>query len=76
MATVTNAEVSVTLPCPSLHVKTPRPILLGQSKVDDVDLVGLLSQSNQKIIRLDVPVDEILGVHVLDPGMFKTLKTF
>lgn len=43
------------------------PILLGQSKVDDVYLVGLLSQSDQKIIRLDVPVDEVLGVHIFHP---------
>lgn len=31
---------------PSLARRHQAPILLGQSEVDDVDLVGLLSQSN------------------------------
>ena len=42
------------------------PVLLGQAKIDDVDLVGPLAQAHEEVVGLDVAVDEALGVHVLD----------
>ena len=42
------------------------PILLGQSKVDDVDQVALLAQTHQEVVWLHISVDEVLGVDVLD----------
>ena len=42
-------------------------VLLGQAKVDDVDVVlGLLVTAHQEIVRLDVTVDDPLFVHFLN----------
>lgn len=43
-------------------------ILLGQPKVDDVDLISTLSDAHQEIVRLDVTMNERLGMDVLDAG--------
>jgi hypothetical protein len=43
-------------------------ILLRQTEIDDVDLVATLSDPHEEVIRLDIPVDEGLGVDVLDAG--------
>mmetsp|Transcript_25048 Transcript_25048/g.57679 ORF Transcript_25048/g.57679 Transcript_25048/m.57679 type:complete len:367 (+) Transcript_25048:66-1166(+) len=40
-------------------------VLLGETEVDDVDLICLLAKSHEKIIWLDISVDETLGVDVL-----------
>jgi len=41
-------------------------VLLGETKVDDIDLVSPLADSHQEVVRLDVAVDEIAGMDVLD----------
>ena len=41
-------------------------IFLGETEVDDIDLVTTLADAHQEVVRLDVPVDEGLGVDVLD----------
>ena len=42
-------------------------VLLGQAKVDDVDVVlGLLVTAHQEIVRLDVTMDDPLFVHFLN----------
>jgi hypothetical protein len=43
-------------------------VLLGQTKVDNVDLVSTLADTHEEVIGLDVTVDEGLGVDVLDAG--------
>jgi len=43
-------------------------VLLGQTKVDNVDLVSTLADSHEEVVGLDVTVDEGLGVNVLDAG--------
>ena len=43
-------------------------VLLGQTKVDDVDLVSALANAHEEVVRLDITVDEGLGVDVLDAG--------
>ena len=41
-------------------------VLLGQTKVDHVDLVSTLADTHQKVVGLNITVDERLGVDVLD----------
>lgn len=40
-------------------------VFFGQAKVDDVDQVALFAQPHQKVVRLHISVDEVLGVNVL-----------
>ena len=49
------------LPCPVV------PVLLGQTKVDHEQLVAVAPNPHQKVVWFDVPMDEILVVHILDP---------
>jgi len=42
------------------------PVLLGETKVDHVDLVTPLADAHEEVVGLDVTVDEALGVNVLD----------
>jgi hypothetical protein len=42
-------------------------VLLGQAKVDDVDLVAALGDAHEEVVGLDVTVQEVFGVHILDP---------
>ena len=44
------------------------PVLLGQTEVDNVDLVAPLANAHEEVVRLDITVDEALGVDVLDAG--------
>lgn len=41
-------------------------VLLGQTKVDNVDQVALFAQAHEKVVWLHVSVDEVLGVDVFD----------
>jgi len=40
-------------------------VLLGEPEVDGMDLVRLFAQPDQKVVRLDIAMDEVLGVHIL-----------
>jgi hypothetical protein len=51
-----------------VEVRLRITVLLGQTKVDDIDLVAALADAHEEIVRLDVTVDERLGVYVLDAG--------
>jgi hypothetical protein len=42
------------------------PVLLGETKVNHVDLVAPLADAHEEVVGLDVTVDEALGVDVLD----------
>jgi len=44
-------------------------VLFGETKVDDVDdmLLPVGVPSNQEVLGLDVPVDEVLGVDIFYP---------
>ncbi len=55
------------LPVWDVDVRLGVAVLLRQAKVDDVDLVGPLAQPHEEVVWLDIPVDEALRVHVLDP---------
>lgn len=41
-------------------------VFLGQAEVNDVDQVAFLPQAHEEVIRFHIPVDEVLGVDVLD----------
>merc|ERR1719282_654603 len=43
------------------------PIFFGKPEVDDIHKVSLFAQTHEEIVRLDIPVDEVLAVDVLDP---------
>lgn len=41
-------------------------VLLGKTKIDDVDLVTALADAHQEVVGLDITMDERFGVDVLD----------
>lgn len=43
-------------------------VLLGQTEINHVDLVTTLSNTHEEVVRLDIAVDEGLGVDVFDAG--------
>jgi hypothetical protein len=51
-----------------VEVRLGVTILLGQAKVNDVDLVATLANAHEEVVWLDVAVDEGLCVDVLDAG--------
>mgnify|MGYP006976755015 CR=1 FL=1 len=56
------------LPVRDMEVRLGIAVLLGETEVDDVDLVATLANAHQEVVGLDVAVDEGLGVDVLDTG--------
>jgi len=55
--TVRNVEVSLWV-----------TVLLGQTEIDDIDLVTTFANAHQEVVRLDITVDEGLGMNVLNAG--------
>lgn len=47
-------------------------VLLGQPKVNDVNKVALLPQTHKEVVRLDVSVNEVLGVYVFNTADLRT----
>ena len=41
-------------------------VFLGQTEIDDVDLVATFANAHEEVVRFDIAVDEGLGVDVLD----------
>lgn len=41
-------------------------ILFGKTKVDDIDLIATLADAHEKVVRLDIAMNEALSVNVLD----------
>lgn len=54
------------LPVGDVLVCSGIPVLLGQAEVNDVDQVALFAQTHQKVVRLHVSMDEVLGVDVFN----------
>ena len=52
----------------NVEVRLRVAVLLGQAKVNYVDLVASLANAHEEIVGLDVAVDEGLGMDVLDAG--------
>ena len=51
-----------------MEVRLRIPVLLRQTKVNNIDLVPSLANAHQEVVWLDVTVDEALRVDVLDAG--------
>lgn len=43
-------------------------ILLRQAKINYIDLISTLANAHEEIVRLDVTVDERLGMDIFDAG--------
>lgn len=54
------------LPVRDVEVRLGVAVLLGQTEVDDVDLVSTLANAHEEVVGLDITVNEGLGVDVLD----------
>jgi hypothetical protein len=52
----------------NVEVRLGITVLLGQTEIDHVDLVAALADAHEEIVRLDITVDEGLGVDVLNAG--------
>jgi len=51
-----------------MKVRPGIAILFGEPKVDYIELVGLLTESDEEVLRLDIKVDEVLAVNVFEQG--------
>lgn len=49
-----------------VEVRLGVTVLLGKTKVDNIDLVATLADTHEEVVGLDVTVDEGFGVDVLD----------
>lgn len=54
------------LPVRDVLVCASIAVLFGQAKVNDVHQVPLLAKPHEEVVRLHIPMDEILGVNVLN----------
>jgi hypothetical protein len=43
-------------------------VLLGETEIDNVDLIATLANAHEEVVGLDITVDERLGMNVLDAG--------
>ena len=43
-------------------------VLVGQTEIDNVDLVATLSDAYEEVVGLDITVDKGLAVNVLNTG--------
>jgi hypothetical protein len=59
---------TLVLPVGNVEVGLGVPVLLGQTEIDDVDLVATLADSHKEVVGFDIPVDEVSRVDVLDSG--------
>lgn len=58
-----------------VYVRPLVDVALGQAEVDDVDEVALLAEAHEEVVGFDVPVDQVPGVGVLDPGDLRERRT-
>jgi hypothetical protein len=56
------------LPIRDVEVSLGVTVLLGETEIDNVDLVATLADAHEEVVRLDITVDEGLGVDVLNAG--------
>jgi hypothetical protein len=52
----------------NVEVRLGVTVLLGQTKVDHIDLVATLTDTHKEVVGLDITVDKGFGVNVLDAG--------
>jgi len=56
------------LPVWDVEVSLWVTVLLGETEIDNVDLVATLADAHEEVVRLDITVDEGLGMNVLNTG--------
>ena len=56
------------LPVGNVQVSLRVTVLLGETEVDDIDLIATLADAHQEIVGLDITVDEVAGVDIFDAG--------
>jgi len=54
------------LPIWNMEMSLRITVLLGQTKINNIDLVATLSNAHKEVVRLDITVNEGLGVDVFD----------
>lgn len=54
------------LPVRNVQVRLGVAVLLGQTEVDNVDLVAALSDAHQEVVGFDVSVNKVARVSILD----------
>ena len=62
------ASQVLVLPVGDMEVRLGVAVLLGETEVDDVDLVAALANTHQEVVGFDITVDEVTGVDVLNTG--------
>lgn len=48
-------------------VSLSKPMFLGQTEVNRVYYIPFLTHTHQEVLRLDVAMDDVLGMDILDP---------
>ena len=56
------------LPIWDVEVGLGVTVLLGQTEINDIDLVATLANTHEEVVRLDIAVDEGLGVDIFNAG--------
>ena len=51
-----------------VEVRLGSAVLLGETKIDHINLVAALADAHEEVVRLDITVDERLGMDVLNAG--------
>lgn len=49
-------------------------ILLGQTKINDIDLVASFADAHEEVVRLDISVDKVSRVNVLDSRNLRRMR--
>lgn len=62
------AREILVLPVGNVQMRLRVTVLLGETKVDNVDLVAPLPNTHEEVVGLDVAVNEVSGMNVLDTG--------
>lgn len=52
-----------------------RQIFFGESEVNNIKLVAAFSSAHKEVIRLDIPVQKIPGMHIFNPKLKKYLAS-
>lgn len=58
--------LTLVLPVGNVQMGLGIPVLLGETEVDDVDLVPSFPDAHEEVVGLDIPVDKVARVDVLD----------
>jgi hypothetical protein len=66
------ARQVLVLPVRDVEMGPGTSVLLGETEIDDIDLIASSSNAHQKVIGLDVPVDEIARVNILNSRDLKS----